>query len=233
MSKSRVTIDEGNNTVFTSHHREVHTEPSGHYISSVVINLRQLQTDLRAQHQHDKQALNELNKGFQHFVDRVQQLQAQNSRYQIAIADLRRQYSGVSIDTKWDEGYFALRRDLSAINNARIDYEWDFELCQLQIAIYKQLIGIEQQWEGKRTSMLEDELKQSSSVLHGLRTSYAEMHRKVESLYGECDDLFKQYLTATHDWCIVKKQRDKGRLHMDSLKGYIAFYKNLRSYVGQ
>jgi hypothetical protein len=232
-SKSRTNIDEGNTSVVTYHHREAHGEPATHYISSVVINLRQLQNDLHAQHQHDKKALTELNHNFQQFVDHLQLLQSQNSQYRAAIADFQRKFASYSIDGQWDEGYLAIKRDISAIDNAKIDYEWDVELFHLQIAIYKQLIDIEQQWEGKRSFALEEELKQSASVLISLRTSYAELQRKVGSLYGECDDLFKQYLTLTHDWCIVKKQRHKWHLSLETLKSYIVFYKNLHAYVRQ
>jgi len=200
----------------------------------VIINLRQLQTDLVTQHQHDKAALTELNQHFQSFVDRVQRLQSQNSKYLQAIADFRRQSAGISIiDARWDEGYLSIKRDLLAIENAKVDYEWDYELCHLQIAIYKQRIAIEQQWEGKRSLALEDELKQSASVLTGLRSSYGELQRKVGSLYVECDDLLKHYLTLSHDWCVVKKQGHKRHLNLEATKSYIAFYKNLRAYTGQ
>jgi hypothetical protein len=200
----------------------------------VIINLRQLQTDLVAQHQHDKAALTELNRHFQSFVDRVQHLQSQNSRYIIAIDDFRRKSADISIiDARWDEGYLSIKRDLLAIENAKVDYEWDFELCHLQIAIYKQLIDIEQQRRGKRSSVLEEELKQSASVLNGLRSSYGELQRKVGSLYVESDDLLKHYLTLSHDWCVIKKQGHKWHLNLDATKNHIAFYKNLRSYIGR
>jgi hypothetical protein len=200
----------------------------------VVINLRQLKTDLVAQHQHDKAALIELNKHFQSFVNRVQHLQSQNSKYLVAIADFRRQSAGISIiDARWDEGYLSIKRDLLAIENEKIDYEWDFELCHLQIAIYKQLIDIEQQWRGKRSSILEEELKQSASVLNGLRSSYGELQRTVGSLYVESDDLLKHYLTLSHDWCVIKKQLHKRHLNLEATKSSIAFYKNLRAHTGQ
>jgi chromosome segregation ATPase len=229
---SRTIKDESNNSVVTYHHHDTHGEPFGHYISSVILNIRQLQTDLHSQHQHDKGALIELNKSFQLFVDRVQLLQSENMKYRAAIADLRGQSSGIgSIDARWGEGYLAINHDLSVVRNAKVDYKWDFELCQQQIAIYNQLIATEQQRKDKRSSILEEELKQSASTLNGLRTSYAEVQQKVDRLHAECDGLLKQYLTLTHDWCTVKKQGNKFNISIETLKSYILFYKNLRSYT--
>jgi chromosome segregation ATPase len=229
---SRTINDKSNKSVVTYSHRDIHGEYFGHYISSVILNMRQLQTDLHTQHQYDKGALTELNKSFQLFVDRVQLLQSQNTKYRAAIADIRRQSSGFDgIDTRWNEGYLAINRDLSTVRNAKVDYKWDFEWHQLQIAVYKQLIAIEQQWKDKRALILDEELKQSAAVLNGLRTSYAEVQQKVDRFHAECDDLLKQYLTLTHDWCIVKKQGNKLNVTIETLKSYILFYKNLRSYT--
>lgn len=233
-SHSRSAVEESSGSAVTKHHRETHTESGGHFVSSIVVNLRQLQTDLHKQHQHDKGALTELNRSFQIFVDRVQQLQSQNEKYRLAIVDHRRHASGLSnYDVQWDDGYLLMKRDASAMGHAVVDYEWDFELCQLQIGIYKQLINIESQGDNKRIALLDDEARKSASALLGLRSSYGEMQRRVEGLYVECDDLFKQYLTLTNDWCIVKKQRNKGHLSMETLKSSIAFYKSIQSYTGQ
>lgn len=229
---SRTVNDKSNKSVVTYHHHDTHGESFGHYISSVSINIQQLQTDLHAQHQHDKGALTELNKSFQVFVDRVQHLQSQNTKYRAAIADFRQQSSGIdSIDARWGEGYLAINRDLSMVRNAKVDYKWDFEWYQVQIGIYKQLIEIEQQWKDKRALILDEELKQSAAALNGLRMSYAEVQQKVDTFHAECDDLSKHYLTLTHDWCIVKKQENKLDVSIETLKSYILFYKNLRSYT--
>jgi chromosome segregation ATPase len=153
-------------------------------------------------------------------------------KYRAAIADFRGQSSGIgSIDARWGEGYLAINNDLSMVRNAKVDYKWDLELYQQQIAIYNQLIATEQQRKDKRSSILEEELKQSASTLNGLRTSYAEVQQKVDRLHAECDGLLKQYLTLTHDWCTVKKQGNKFNISIETLKSYILFYKNLRSYT--
>lgn len=234
-SHSHTIVNENNGSVVTKHHREAHTDSvTGHYVSSLVVNLRQLHTDLHAQHQHDKEALNKLNRTFQAFVDRVHQLQLQNDKYRAAISEYRRHASGYSgADLQLDENFLVLKRDASAIGQVIVDCEWDYELSQLQMGIYKQLIDIEYQGETKRIGKLEDDVKKSASLLLELRSSYGEMQRRVESLYVECDDLFKQYLTLTHDWSIVKKQRHKGHLSMEALKSSIAFYKNIQSYAGR
>jgi chromosome segregation ATPase len=202
------------------------------YTSSVVVNIGQLQTDLQAQYQHGRDALTELNQRFHLFVDRIQLLQSQNLKYRTAIDDIRREFSGISSssDVQWEENYFSLKTNLSTVHHAIVDYQWDFELYQLQIGIYQQLIEIEQQPKNKRISMLEEELKQSAAVLNSLRISYEELQQTVENLHVESENLFQQYLTLTHDWCHAKKQRQKWDLNMDALKSYIVFYTNLRSY---
>jgi chromosome segregation ATPase len=198
----------------------------------MAVNIRQLQTDLQTQYQYEKDALTELNQRFHLFVDRIQLLQSQNLKYRTAIDDIRREFSGISSssDVQWEENYFSLKTNLSTVRYAIIDYQWDFELYQLQIGIYQQLIEIEQQPKNKRISMLEEELKQSAAVLNSLRISYEELQQTVENLHVESENLFKQYLTLTHDWCHAKKTRKNWDLSMETLKSYIVFYKNLRSY---
>jgi chromosome segregation ATPase len=230
----RSIIDEDNNNdnnATVAYQRSTHFGATVQSTSSVVINIRQLQTDLQTQHQHDKDALIELNQRFQLFIDRIQSLQSENLKYLTTIADIRRQFSGISsTDVQWEESYFTSKSNLSSVYHAKVDYEWDFELFQLQIEIYRQLIEIEQQSKDKRILMLEDELKQSASMLITLRTSYEALQRNVENLHVESEDLYKQYLILTHDWCNVKKQRKKWDLSIETLKSYIGFYKNLRSY---
>jgi hypothetical protein len=226
----RTIIEEDGGAVIPRSRREVQHAPSVQYTSSVVLNIRQLQTELSAQHQHEKSALIELNQRFHSFVDRVHQLQLENSKYNAAISELRRHHSGYSsIDVQTNDNYLAITSNLSLMRGGIIDYHWDTELFLVQVAIYKQLIDIEQQ-HIRGPSSLEDEVKQSASILVSIRSTYGDLHRKVEVLYAECDDLFKHYLTLTHDWCIAKKQRAKWELTLQTLKNSIVFYKNLKSY---
>ena len=232
---SRTFIDEGNhqknNSSVAYHRRDTHFGATVRSTSSVVVNIRQLQTDLHSQHQHDKNSLIKLNQRFHLFVDRVQQLQLQNSKYLATITDLKRQYSGISnIDVQWDERYFAIQSNISTVRDAKVDYDWEFELFQLQIIIYKELIGIEQQRKDKGSLSLEEELKKSSSVLISLRTAYAELQRELQSLYAEYDNSLKQYLVVSNNWCMVKKELNKWKQRVETLKRHIGFYKNIRSY---
>lgn len=226
--ESRRIIDEGNNSMVVS---KLNTNfgAIAQHTSSIVINLRQLQTDLQVQHQHEKDALNELNQRLQIFNDRIQSLQSQNSKYLVAIADLRRQFSGVST-TDIEENYFSSKSNFSSVYSTKIDYELDFELYRLQADIYQRLIEIEQQSKDKRILKLEEELKQSKSTLLNLRTSYDQLQKGVENLYADNGDLVNQYLALTHEWCNMRKQRKKWDLSMETLKSYIGFYRNLRSH---
>ncbi|CAF5013136.1 unnamed protein product, partial [Rotaria magnacalcarata] len=60
------------------------------YISSSFVKIQQLKTDFNAQHQHEKDALIELNDKLRLMVDCAQQLESQNSKYITQLADLRR-----------------------------------------------------------------------------------------------------------------------------------------------
>jgi len=198
------------------------------HTSSIKVDIRQVQTELQTQHQHEKDSLNQLNQRFHLFIDRIQSLQVQNAKYLAAIADIRGQYSGIST-TSEEESFLSIRSNFSSISHAKIDYEWDFELFQLQIGIYQQLIELEQQSRDKRILMLEEELKKSASALISLRSSYEQTQQVVENLHGESGDLVQQYLLLTRDWCNMRKQRKKWDLSMETLRSYIGFYKNLRS----
>jgi predicted nucleic acid-binding Zn-ribbon protein len=231
--EQRIVVDESSsnkNVVVANQRRDARFGSTVHYTSSIVINLQKLQNELQTQHQHEKNSLNDLNQRLHAFVGRVQTLQSENARYLAAIADLRRRQSGVAYDVKTEEHFFTSRSNLLAIRSAVIDCEWDTELLCMQIAIYKELIGIEENWDKKRVLILEDELKQSSSALAGIRSSYAELQRTIENLHLQCGDLRKQYFALTHDWCNCKKQRRKWDYTMETLKSFISFYKNLHSY---
>jgi chromosome segregation ATPase len=219
------------NTSVVTYRRNAHFGSSIQYTSSVFVNIQQLQTDLQTQYQHEKDALNELNQRFHQFIDRVQLLESQNSKYLAEVIALRRQSSGDSgIDIQMHERFLHAKSDLSTSRIAKVDYESDLEWFQLQIGIYQQLIDTEQQWKDKRCLKLEQELKQWASELIALRTSYAELERTAGHQYAERDNVFKQYMTLTYDWCNLKKQRRRWDVSVDTLKNYIAFYKNLRSY---
>jgi hypothetical protein len=214
--------------------RSAHFGSTVKYTSSLVVNLRQLQTELQAQHHHEKNELNELNQRFRVFVDHVQLLESQNSKYLVAVGDARRQRSGDStFDVSWHDNYLHMMTDLSAVRNGSVDFKSDVEWYQLQIGLYRQLIDVEQGWKDSRHSKLEQELKQLASVLVTLGASYVDLERVVAGHVTERENLIRQYLSLSHDRCNIKKQRNRWDLSMESLKSYIAFYKNLRSYSGR
>ncbi|CAF0923332.1 unnamed protein product [Rotaria sordida] len=198
------------------------------------INIEKLQVDLQSQHQHEKDALTELNQRFRAFIDRVQQLELQNSRYLTEIENLQRNLSGLgSIDSSWDERYHSQNSNLSILCHEKIDFDLDFELYQLQNIIYELLIETGQEKSDRRISSLEEELKQSSSQLNSLRTSCRELEHEIERVHAERESLLKQYFSLTHDWCNIIRQRKHWNVTLDSLKSEIAFYKKIRSYSGR
>lgn len=214
-------------------HREQHSSVATFTASSLVISIRQLQTEFEAQYQHDRRELTELNQRFRLLLERVQLLESYNSKYLIQIAELRQASGHGQIDTKWSESYLFLQTDLSSISNTKVDFEFDYELSQLQIGIYQQLFDLEQQWKGDSRLKLEQELKQSSSTLLAVRASYAELEREIAGLQATREDSLKQYLRVTQEWGSLKKEKKKWSMSLQTLKNQVACYKNLRSYSAQ
>jgi chromosome segregation ATPase len=204
------------------------------YTSLLIVNLQQLQTDLQTQHQHEKNALTELNKQFRHFVDHVQLLESQNSKYIVQLADLRRHAPNSSgFDEQYSQVYTHLQSDLMKISKAKVDHEVDLEISQMQVGIYRLLIDTEQQREGEQHSKLEQELIQSSNILNGLRASYADMGQEVGRLHTTRDDMINTYLRLLNDSCSIRKQIKEWELTIHGLKNHILFYKNVHSSSGR
>ena len=204
------------------------------YTSSLIVNLQQLQTDLHAQYQQEKSSLTELNRNFRQFIEHVQTLESQNSKYIAQLADLRRQAPhSTGVDDQWNQSYLHLQADLMKLSRIKVDHEMEFEMFQMQVGIYRQLIEVEQQRKDDQRVKLEQELKQSSSSLNTIRKSYAEAEQEVERLSASRLDLTNKYLKLTHDWHSVKKQGNEWQMSTQSLKASIQFYKNLRSSAGR
>ncbi|CAF4796058.1 unnamed protein product [Rotaria sp. Silwood1] len=232
---SRIIIDDNNsmnnNSDVTDHRRDLESQSTVHCPFIPSVNYQQLQIDLRAQREHEKDTLNELNQRLKLFTERVQLLQSDNSKYLTDISNLRQNLSGLSnIDVTWDERHLPLNSSCSTLTNDKINFNSDFEMYQLQSGIYQTLIEIQQDSKDKRIFALEEELKQSASQLTSLRSSYTNLGRDIEDNYNERDNLLKQYLSLTHDFAKLIKQRQQLNLSVETLKRHISFYKNLSSY---
>ncbi|CAF3243820.1 unnamed protein product [Rotaria sp. Silwood2] len=232
---SHIIIDDNdhfdNNSIVTHHLRGVESISTVRCPLVPSINFQQLEIDLQAQHQHEKDSLNQLNQRLKLFTDRVQLLQIDNSKYIAEISNLREHVSGFSsIDVSWDEHYLSLNSNFSMLANEKINFDSDFELYQLQIRIYETLIEMQQNSRDKQIFALEEELKQSASQLTTLRTSYTNLGENIDGNYAERDSLLKRYLSLAHDWCNVMKQQQHLNLSVQTLKRHIVFYKNISSY---
>lgn len=203
------------------------------YTSSLVVSIRQLQTEFEAQYQHDKRDLTELNQRFRLLLERIQLLESQSSKYLIQIAELRQAASFGNIDTQWSERYLYLQTDLTTISETKVDLEFDYELNQLQIGIYQQLLDLEQQWTSDSRSKLELELKQSSANLANLRSSYTDLEREIAGLYASREDSLRQYMAVTQKWGSLRKEKKKYNSNLTTLKNQVQCYKNLRTYSAQ
>lgn len=217
-----------------SRHGAHFTQSTNYYASSIVISIQKLYMELQQQHQHDEKALAELNQRFRLLINRVQLLTSEQSEYIEKLATFWLRYSGFdSLGAQWGERYLHHQSDLTMINNAKVDYEVDVELSQLQIGIYRRLIEVEEQHKSERQSKLERELKESASVLVTLRASYKQMESEVGSFYAAREDMLKQHLTVTREWCGAMKQRKRWELNLHTVKNQIACYNRLRSYLVQ
>jgi hypothetical protein len=237
MPRGSVTINddnvEKNRSMVTYHGRFAYGKSTAYDTWSIVVHVRQLQTDIHARYQHEKNELTELNQRFSLIVDRVRQLELLNSKYVAQIMDFRQKSFGMSrigTHAQRSEQYLHLQSDLRTISFAKVDCEVDVELLQLQSGMYQQLIDDEQQWQGRDRLKLEQELNRSASTLVTLRASYAKLGQEIECLYATRGDTFKQYLEVTHSWCHAKKQRKQSDLSLQTMKQHTVFYKNISSY---
>lgn len=227
---SMTSTSETNNAVSYFYSPYVSLAPAVSYTSSLIINLQQLHRDLTDQYQHEKQTLSELNRQFRLFIERVQNLESQNAKYLAQIADFRHQLGMSSnIDEQSSEMYLHHQSDLISANKFRADYEFAYELSQIEVSIYRQLIEAELQGKDQQKSKLEQELKQTSSSLNTLRASYGELEHEVGRLFAEREDINQKYLRMARDWCNVRKLNRESQLTTQTLKSFIRFYQNLRS----
>ena len=214
-------------------HRVANFDTTPSYTSSIFVNIQQLQGDLQVQHHHEKHALTELNQRLRRFIDRMQQLEAQNANYVAQIISLRdSSYDLGDRHSEWNNFYLKLQSDLFALSHDNIDFELEVEMYPLQIATYQGLINVEQHWKNEQHLKLEQELNQSSLTLNNLRGSKTGLETEVKNLYGARDDAYQRYLRLTYDWSRVKKLTKEWEFNVQLLKKQISFYNNLRSYSG-
>ena len=233
---SRVVVSEesrsSESSVAAYRRYDAETDPNVSYVSSLVVHLRQVQTNLQAQHQHEKHALVELNERFRLLVDRVQQLEAQNAKFIIQVTDARRHAYGSSrIDTEWDERYLRLQSEGTVFLVGRAAHEIEYELFQMHAGLYQQLISAEPHRKDEQRVQLDAEFQQSSSVLSTLRTSYAKVGREVEILSATREDTFQQYLKLTQEWSRTRKQSKEREFSVEALRTQILFFKNISVYA--
>ena len=199
-------------------------------ISSMVPRIQQLQHDLHQQDEYDKNTLNELNQRLYTLVNRIQILESENLKYIAIITNLRQQISDYDTN-KIEEDYSIFWSNILSISNDKIDYDWDYEMFQLHIGIYKHLISIEDQSKTNEILSLEKQLNHSTSVLDTLRTSYGQLQQETNGLFKYHDDLSKQYFVLTNEWSHLKRKQKKFELKIGKIKNYILFYQNLRLYT--
>ena len=213
---------------------ERYSEYTPQYISSMTVNLRQLQTSLTEQHQHEKETSIGLNESLGLLLRRVQSLQTQNTKYLDQIVDFYRQSSGISnYESDWSEQHTRLYSNFSSASNENIDHEFNYELFRLQTEIYQKLIDAEQQSKDNRCLKLEQELQQLTSALAGIKTSHADKQQEVQLLISQRQKLVDQYLNLTYAFSNARKQRKQWNLRDVTLKSQIEFYKSLRTYTQQ
>ena len=220
----------GTNSVVAYYAPQISLSSAVSYTSSLIVHLQQLQQELHTQYQHEKQTLSELNRQFHLFIQRVQQLESQNAKYLLQIGELRRQMpNSVGIDERSSQNYLHFQSDLLAANKTRVDHEFDFELSQIESAIYRQLIEAESSGKDQQKAKLEQELKQIFNSLNTLKMSYGEKEAELGRIFSAREEANQKYLHMSKELCQLKKQNREEQLNIQSLKSFQRFYQNLRS----
>jgi len=199
-------------------------------ISSMVNRIQQLQNDLEQQDQYDKDTLQELNQRFYTLIDRIKFLQSENLKYLVIIANIRQNIPDYDTN-KIQEDYSIFWSNILLISNEKIDYDWDYEMFQLHIQIYKNLICIEDKSKNNQILLLGEQLDHSKSILITLHTSYEQLQQDINNISTYNQDLLNQYFQFITEWCHLKRKEKKCESKIEKLKNYIQFYKNLRLYT--
>jgi hypothetical protein len=200
-------------------------------ISSMVFRIQQLENDLEEQHQYDKDTLNELNQRLYILIDRIQFLQSENLKYIVIIANIRQNISDYNTN-QIEEDYSLFWSNILSISNEKIDYDWDYQMFQLHIQIYQNLISIEDnKSKNNQIGLLEKQLDHSKSILINLHTSYEQLQQDINQISIHNQDLLKQYFQLITEWCHLKRKQNKYQLKIEKIKNYITFYQKLRLYT--
>jgi hypothetical protein len=203
------------------------------YVSSMFASVEQIENTINVEYQHERHELIRLNESLSLFINKVQQLELQNAKYVAKLADFRRQSHISVLNVEWNERHIHLQTDLESVSYEKFDYEFEFQLFQMQTEIYKQLIHIVDRSSNEQHLKLQHELDESSSSLVIIRTSYTELQNKLTGLRAEREDKFQQYLKVANSWSHSKKQISVLNVNVQALKNQYAFYKGIRSNVAR
>ncbi|CAF3336261.1 unnamed protein product [Rotaria socialis] len=207
-------------------------KPSNYMVYNITptfVKIEQLKTMYSADHQHEVHALSELNERFRSMLDYIYQLETQNSKYISKLIELRRKVFLASVNGKLSTELTDLHADVREVSYAKISYESEFELFQVQSKMYQQMAQFGQPSVDQGRVKLEQELNQSGSTLANLRTSYASMEQTVVGLRANLKDTLRQYMALTKEWSSLKKQTKELKCSLQVINIQIQFSKTIYS----
>ncbi|CAF2051323.1 unnamed protein product [Rotaria magnacalcarata] len=208
---------------------EKHSNYMVYNIMPTFVKMEQLKTMYNADHQHELHALTELNERFRSMLDYIYHLETQNSKYVSKLIELRRRAFLDSVNGRQSTELTDMHADVMEVSYAKINYESELELFQVQSKMYQQMAQFGQHSIDQRRVNLEQELNQSGSALANLRTSYALMEQTVAGLRANLKDTLRQYMSLTKEWSSLKKQTKELKCSLQMINIQIQFSKTIYS----
>ena len=218
---------QGSNSIIP--YRFIHETPCCHfdYVSPALTKIEELETILTKEHKREECSLKELNKKFRHMIDHVRQLESQNAKYMVKVADLRRQAFITNTTCKKSCEVKHMHADVLRVNYDTVRFEAEVEYFEMESQIYQQ-VG---QFEPRSVVKLQQELKESAANLAQIRKQYAVLEQQVANERATCRNTMHQYMTLAKDLTVIRKQTKELKFSMQLVKYQTDFSRTIYSYV--
>jgi hypothetical protein len=197
------------------------------YVSPTLAKIEELETVLSTDYQREKCSLIDLNKKFRYMIDRVQQLESQNAKYMLKVAELRRQEFILNTTSKQSVEINHMHAAVIRHNYDKVSYESELEYFEMESQVYKQ-VG---QFEQRSVEKLQRELKESSGNLAEIRKQHVALEREVANERAICRKTMHQYMTLAKDLTVLKKEAKELKFSMQLVKYQTEFSQIVYSYV--
>ena len=222
-------VEETEDSLSIITYRFIQETPCCHidYVSPALTKIEELETVLVTDHQREQCSLKELNKKFRHMIDHVRQLESQNAKYMVKVAELRRQAFIMNTTCKKSCEINHMHADVMRLNYDTVRYEAQVEYFEMESQVYQQVA----QFEPLSVVKLQQELKESAADLAEIRKEYVALEQQVANERATCRNTMHQYMTLAKDLTVIKKQTKELKFSMQLVKYQTEFFRTLYSYV--